>query len=66
MHRPSAPFAGELLHQLSAVGLIDITFLGAVAPNHPNEFQSRVLSDARESGMDLEVNFPSFHNTSSS
>lgn len=51
----SGPFLLELLHQLSALGLVDSATVASLCPNLPNEFHPKMQSEAQEHGSELEA-----------
>ena len=45
----------ELIHQLSATGLVEQTIAANMYPTMQNEFHPRMQVEAQEHGSDLEV-----------
>ncbi|KAI0830678.1 mediator complex subunit Med5-domain-containing protein [Trametes gibbosa] len=46
-------FTSEFLYQLLHVGLVEQAVVAIINPNLPNDFHSRVVSEAQDAGLDL-------------
>lgn len=54
-NKTSTSFMAEFIHQLSEHNLLENSFVATVFPNHANEFQSKLRTEAQDANVDLKV-----------